>query len=84
MGPKTGGNGHMKTITVTRFYLQIEQMDEKSTVEVDTFSVRVNLDDIRLDPMPDGNKKCNISNPKTLKGKVTKWGVARVSGADLS
>ncbi len=38
------------TITVTGFfYLQIEQMDEESTMEeVDTFSVRVDLDDIRF------------------------------------
>ncbi len=61
-----------------------EQIDEKSTMDVDTFSVRVDLYDIRLDPMPNGNKKCNVSNPETLKGKVTKSVVARVGGAELS
>jgi hypothetical protein len=58
-------------------------MDEESIMEVDAFSVRVDLDDIRLDSMPDGNKKCNVSNPETLKGKVTKSKVARVGAGRL-
>ncbi len=41
---------------------------EKIHNEVDTFFVKVDVDDICLDPMPNGNKRHNILNEKNLKG----------------
>ncbi len=41
---------------------------------VDSFSIRIYLDDIRFHLALDGNKRCNVSNSKSLKGKTTNRG----------
>lgn len=44
----------------------------------------VDMDDIHFHPTPDGNKKHNVSNNKTLKKKSNKSRDAKISGIDLS
>jgi hypothetical protein len=41
---------------------------------MDSFFIRVDLDDICFHPMLSGNKRHNVSNEETLKGKVTNHG----------
>jgi hypothetical protein len=51
--------------------VQIEQIDEKSMMKVDMFCMKVDVDDICLDPRLDGNNRFIVSNNETLKRKVT-------------
>ncbi len=51
--------------------VQIEQIDEESMMKVGMFSVRVDVDDICLDPRLDNNNRLVVSNNETLKRKVT-------------
>ncbi len=50
------------------YMVYINEIAKKYTMKVDTFFVRVGVDDIFLDPMPDGIKRHNILNEKPLKG----------------
>jgi hypothetical protein len=45
---------------------------------MDSFSIKVDLDDICFHPMLNGNKRHNISNEVTLKGKVTNHGMGEL------
>jgi hypothetical protein len=38
----------------------------------------VDMDDIHFHPTPDGNKKHNVSNNKTLKRKATNQGMQKL------
>jgi hypothetical protein len=41
---------------------------------VDSFSIRIYLDDIHFHLALDGNKRCNVLDNESLKGKITNQG----------
>ncbi len=63
-------NYHEKLFSI----VWIAHINEKSTTQVETFFMTMDVDDSRLYLKLDGNKRHNSSNHKTLKGKAINQG----------